>query len=109
MHIILGDNYIDYYDALDTLNCDTLVSRRVKLCEKYARKASKSTKYRNWFTLKTTAPSAIYTRQNKKEFTKYLPVQTGTCRYKNFPLPYLTYILNKNTYCQAQFQLASSS
>ena len=52
--------------------------------------------YRNWFTLKTTSPPAIYTRHNKKELTKYLPVQTRTCRYKNSPLPYLTDILNKS-------------
>ena len=95
MHIILGENYTDYYDALETMNCDTLVSRRIKLCENFARKASKSTRYRNWFTLKTTSPPTINTRQHKKELNKYLPVQTRTCRYKNSPLPYLTDILNK--------------
>ena len=95
MHIILGENYTDYYDALETLNCDTLVSRRIKLCENFARKASKSTRYMNWFTLKTTSPPTINTRQHKKELNKYLPVQTRTCRYKNSPLPYLTDILNK--------------
>ena len=69
MHIILGENYIDYYDASEKLNCDTLVSRRIKLCNKFKKEASKSTRYRIWFTLKTTSPPVINTRQNKKELT----------------------------------------
>ena len=39
LHIIMGDNYKDYSNALQTLNCETLNTRRVRLCEKFARKA----------------------------------------------------------------------
>ena len=95
LHIIMGDNYKDYNNALQTLNCETLNTRRVRLCEKFARKAAKNPRYRNWFSLNTAPPPTIHTRQQNKSHTQYLPVQARTNRYKNSPIPYLTEILNK--------------
>ena len=95
LHIIMGDTYTDYDNALQTLSCETLNTRRVKLCEKFARKAARSPRFRDWFTLNTVPPPIISTRQQRRTPTKYLPVQARTNRYKNSPLPYLTEILNK--------------
>ena len=94
LHIVLGESYGGYKNALKTLNCETLNTRREKLCEKFARKAEKSPRFSNWFTLNTRQPPTVNTRQNMKTQTKYLPVQTRTHRFKNSPVPYLTDILN---------------
>ena len=48
-HIILGENYISYKEALTTLGLDTLRNRRDKLCLKFGKKAEKHDKFRNWF------------------------------------------------------------
>ena len=48
-HIILGDNYQSYKLALNTLDLDTLQSRRDKLCLNFARKSEKHTKFQKWF------------------------------------------------------------
>ena len=44
LYIILGDDYTSYDDALDTLECDNLDMRRVKLCENFAKKDFKNPK-----------------------------------------------------------------
>ena len=44
-HIILGDNYQSYKLALNTLDLDTLESRRDKLCLNFARKSEKHTQF----------------------------------------------------------------
>ena len=85
-HIILGEGYIDYKTALETLDCENLQKRRVKICEKFAKKAVKNSRYSNWFQLNSAPPPKIKTRQYKKQ-TKYVPVQTRTERFKKSPLP----------------------
>ena len=85
--IILGDQYRSYTSALKQLNMDTLQARRVKLCKKFAKKASKSTKFSQWFKIKN---NSFNTRQNKK----YCQVFSRTVRYEKSPIPYLTNILN---------------
>ena len=44
LYIILGDDYTSYDDALDTLECDNLDVRRVKLCENFAKKSISESK-----------------------------------------------------------------
>ena len=51
-HIILGDNFEGYEDALAELNLQRLSDRRNMLCLNFARKAMKSEKYKNWFEVK---------------------------------------------------------
>ena len=93
LYIILGQNYISYSHALDKIGWKKLEQRRIKLCEKFARKASKNSKYQEWFC--KTKPTSVKTRNaNKKLKLQYLPVETRTERYKKSPLPYLTDILN---------------
>ena len=48
-HIILGDAYLYYENALKQLKCDRLSCRRIKLCENFAKKAIKHEQFRNWF------------------------------------------------------------
>ena len=50
LYIILGDNYESYDNALESLECDNLNQRRIKLCENFAKKAAKHPKYKNWFS-----------------------------------------------------------
>ena len=67
LNIILGSNYIDYKHALNQLECENLEERRMKLCEKFARKASKNLKYQNWFCRDLHEPAARYTRTKNKK------------------------------------------
>ena len=68
LHIILGDDYQNYWHALEVLDCDTLESRRQQICEKFVRKSVNHSKYRSWFSF----------QQNKKQSgaaieTSYVP------------------------------------
>ena len=94
LYIILGEGYIDYNNALETLSCDNLNTRRVKICEKFAKKAVNNPRYSNWFTKNNPVPSTIYTRQDKKQ-PKYKRVHTRTERFQKSPIPYLVELLNK--------------
>ena len=51
LHIILGDYYHSYVNALDIVGLESLEARRHKLCLKFARKAAAHPKHRNWFKL----------------------------------------------------------
>ena len=44
LHIILGESYKDYKNALQRLNCDSLNNRRMKLYENFATTAEKKRK-----------------------------------------------------------------
>ena len=91
----MGEGYTDYNAALEALNCENLQVRRVRICEKFARKAVKNERYSNWFQFSSATPPRINTRQYKTQ-TMYMPVQTRTERFKHSPIPYLTEILNKS-------------
>ena len=91
-YIILGKEYKGYEEALKILELESLEERRLTICEKFAKKAVKHPKYKNWFNLNQQTPT-IHTRfQN---INKFIPVKTRTERYRNSPLPYLTNILNR--------------
>ena len=95
-YIILGDNYKDYTNALDLLQCDRLAERRYKLCENFVKKAVKNEQFQNWFCLNDDPVPNFKTRSDKvSDRNLYHPVKTRTERYANSPLPYLTDILNK--------------
>ena len=89
LHIIMGWSYTSYNIALKHFNLDTLQARRVKLCEKFAKKAVKHPKHTNWFkpNLKTTV--------TRFQQPKYCPVVSKTKRFQRSPLSYLTSLLNK--------------
>ena len=94
--IILGENYTHYEDAIDVLECESLDNRRIRLCENFVKKCTKSVRYQTWFTENTELPPTIPTRESEnKILPKFKPVPTRTDRYQDSPLPYLTGILNR--------------
>ena len=95
LHIILGENYTTYTDALKLMGCENLEERRIKLCEKFVKKASKHQKYQNWFHRDNYAPPKVNTRAKKSKY-QYLQVKTRTERYKRSALPEL--LNNTTTY-----------
>ena len=64
-HIILGDSYKSYSNALNILELETLESRRYKLALKFALKAEKHTKFRKWFRIKEIR---VETRQTSDKY-----------------------------------------
>ena len=89
-HIILGDKYLSYRSALRHTGLQTLESRRDKLCLKFARKAEKHPKHKQWFKL---SKKAANTRQKQP---KYCTVLANKGRYRRSPISYLTSLLNKD-------------
>ena len=87
--IILGQNYTSYQSALQTLNLQTLSSRREVLSVKFAKKAAQHPRHTTWFE---PQPQTTYTRTVK---LPYKPVYYRTDRFNNSPLPYLTSLLKK--------------
>ena len=93
--LILGEKYSDYLSALQLTGCVLLEDRRIRICEKFARKASKHEKYKTWFCFDSSKTSSVKTRAKSKVVVpKYLKAKTRTERYKKSPLPYLTEALN---------------
>ena len=80
-HIILGERYISYRQALKTLNLQSLQSRRDKLCLKH-------TKFQKWFK------PAHYSQDTRQEKFKYCKVQAKHNRFEKSPLCFLTKMLN---------------
>ena len=88
LHIILGDSYHSYVNALDIVGLESLEARRHKLCLKFARKAAAHPKHRNWFKLNM---NTVNTRQENK---LYCHVYSNHNRFDKSPLAYLTNLLN---------------
>ena len=66
-HIILGQQYISYEQAINTLGCDSLNNRRQKLCKNFAKKAKKHSKYKYWFSDFKHKPSKFPRRESKSK------------------------------------------
>ena len=94
MYIILGDEYESYSNALETLNCEPLETRRENLCIKFAEKSLKHEKYGKWFRKSSDELSLHNTRASKRKQPNLVPVPYRTDRYRDSPLPYLTRLLN---------------
>ena len=90
--VILGDDYIDYRNALAMLGLQTLCERRKALCLKFGKKSVKSEKFKHWFVERHVPEEQTQTRSTK---TSLLPVDTRTKRYSKSPIPYLTSLLNE--------------
>ena len=93
LHIILGNEFTTYEEALQKLKLDTLSQRRYKLCLKFAKKALKSPKFHQWFS-KPEPNQGIQTRSSSKQ-SVFKPVYTRTRRYEKSPIPYITTLLNQ--------------
>ena len=89
LHILLGLNYINYENALEVSNLDSLETRRTALCFRFAKKASNHPKHQHWF--KVRGPVLPNTRSEK---LKYKQPLCRLSRLNNSPIPYLTRLLN---------------
>ena len=88
-HIILGEEYLNYKNALSVLNLDSLKDRRNKLCINFAKKAEKDKKFQNWFKL------AKYRETTRQEKSKYKKVLAKHSRFQESPISVLTLMLNQ--------------
>ena len=86
--IILSSWTISYEQALFTLNLDSLEDRRSKLTLKFALKAEKHPKFRNWFVKRN------YPINTRNQTQKYQRINAKHSRYANSPLACLTDTLN---------------
>ena len=88
LHIILGNKYVSYATALNTLNLEDLETRREKICLNFALKATKSEKFSIWFT-KNQKSNTRFKKTYHESFSKHE-------RYKKPPLNHLTTVLNEH-------------
>ena len=86
--IALGEKYQSYSEALESLHLESLESRRIDLCLKFAIKAERSEKFKYWFK-----PN-LKTNVTRLKPTKYVPVHANHARFERSPLSYLTDLLN---------------
>ena len=54
LHIVLGENYKGFKNALKICNLETFKERRQKLCLNLAKKAAKHPSHKKWFKLQET-------------------------------------------------------
>ena len=66
LHIILGDKYESYRNALNLTSLESLDDRRDNLCIKFAKKTERNPKFKKWFKPKPK----IYTRQVDERYCK---------------------------------------
>ena len=86
--IILGKSYSSYDHALKILGLDTLDARRNKLSLKFALKAEKHPKFKNWFI------PEFKKANTRSTCNKYKEVRSNHERYQRSPLSFLTSLLN---------------
>ena len=88
LHVIFGREYTSYASACEQANLLTLESRRVKLCQKFARKAASNPKHQKWFKMNK--------KHNKTRIMQpfFCPVIARTDRFRKSPISYLTNLLN---------------
>ena len=94
LHVILGNSYLSYSQALSNLGTEKLSDRRSKLRLNFAKRLEKNEKYSNWFhPAEDIIPPYIETRSDKTlNQTKYTPVPCGTDRYNKSPNLLLIYL-----------------
>ena len=82
LHIMLGDSYKNYGDALGLVGLDTLEWRRQKLCLKFAKKSAKDPKQktgsRNAMASPTQDNNRISTVQSTPTMTDTIRAQSAT-------------------------------
>ena len=90
LHIIFGDQYTTYIEALNESKLTTLEDRREKLITKFALKTYNNPKFRTWFV--NSDPKVIQTRKSTGAIKE---VPSRTKRYENSTIPVITKVINK--------------
>ena len=87
--LILQNKYSNYENACETLKCDTLKDRRLKLCLNFSRK-----EYKKENSMFNKLYPTIKTRQSNKKIVKEFSCLTD--RFFRSSLPFLSRMLNEN-------------
>ena len=87
-HIILGNRYGTYKQALDILDQDKLEERRQKQTQKFARKYSKDPRQKNNFR-------KISEKTRAQDNIKFYEPYYRTARYEKSAIPYFIKLLNQ--------------
>ena len=98
LHVIMGDRYESYQNALKVCDLEMLSTRRSDLITKFTIKTVNNPKFKHWFK---ENPSMKETRQPGK---KYKETRFRTEIYNNSAIPAMTRILNEieNVSCEDQ-------
>ena len=88
LHIVLGQEYDNYHNSLEEMQLDSLEDRRVKICERFAKKTLKHPKHKSWFVKNQNVPTTRSAKPNLR------PPLYRLKRFRNSPIPYLTNLLN---------------
>jgi len=89
LHILLGKSYLNFENALQISDLDSLEHRRLALCLKFSKKASKHPEHQHWFKLQDLE---VPNTRSKKP--KYKQPMCRSDRFHNSPIPYMTRLLN---------------
>ena len=90
LRIILGDQYLNYKNALKVLKLQSLEERRESLCLRFAKKCLQVEKFRSMFPIKHQVHNMA-----KRGNEKYIVRRTLTERHKNSAIPHMQRLLNK--------------
>ena len=90
LHIMLGDSYVNYRNALDIVGLESLHERREALCMKFAKKAVKHSKHSNWFVPNVRQANTRLVQD------KFCPVYAKHKRFDDSPISYMTKLLNSD-------------
>ena len=88
--LVLGEKYNSYFEALATLNLETLKTRRQKLTLRFAKQSLADGKLRDLFPIRSKEHT-MKTRRNEK----YKVFKAHTDRYRNSPILTMQRLLNK--------------
>jgi hypothetical protein len=91
LHILLGESYGSYRNALESVSLESLDKRRQKLCLKFAKKALRHEKHTKWFV-----PNVRLANTRLKQ-DKFCPVYAKHKRIYDIPISYLTRLLNSDS------------
>ena len=88
LRVILGEEYIDYSNALETCNLKTLYDRREERCMSFAKRCLKHPVHSRLFPLNPWNPH--YIRDSEKFKVNFAKTET----YKKSAIPYIQRLLN---------------
>ena len=91
LRVIFGHRYINYSDALEKLNLQTLDERRKNLCLKFAKKCLIVEKLKKMFPLNVKLHN-----MRKRHNERYKVNKSMTERYKSSAIPYMQRLLNES-------------
>ena len=98
LKVILGDNCVDYYAALEMTGLEELPIRREAICLSFAQKCTKHPKHQHKFSLNNPMEQVVptghlYQLRGRELFTENF---ARSAHYQKSAIPYLQRLLNKH-------------